>query len=84
MFRAVPLPIIRSFLFTVHSALVYVIHVCRQVSNRTRMELQLHPGPACKLSTNLYHIHQCRMYSELKTPDDGQRNCPKHVDFMSK
>jgi hypothetical protein len=26
MFRAVPLPIIRS-LFTVHSALVYVIHV---------------------------------------------------------
>ena len=23
------------------------------------------------------------MYSE-KTPDDGQRNCPKHVDFYSK
>jgi hypothetical protein len=33
MFRAVPLPITRS-LFTVHSALVYVIHVCRQLSSR--------------------------------------------------
>ena len=31
MFRAVPLPIIRS-LFTVHSAVVYVIQVCRQLS----------------------------------------------------
>jgi len=38
MFRAVPLPIIRS-LFTVHSALLYVIQVWRQLSSRTRMEL---------------------------------------------
>ena len=36
MFRAVPLPFIRS-LFTVHSALVCVIQVCRQLSSRTRM-----------------------------------------------
>jgi len=34
MFRAVPLPIIRT-LFTVHSALVYVIQVKRQLSSRT-------------------------------------------------
>jgi len=34
MFRTVPLPIIRS-LFTVHSALVYVIHVCIQLSSRS-------------------------------------------------
>jgi len=33
-------------------------------SSRTRMELQFHPGPARKLSTNLYDIHQCRVYSE--------------------
>jgi hypothetical protein len=38
MFRIVPLSIIRS-LFTVHSAMVYVIQVCRQPSSRTRMEL---------------------------------------------
>ena len=35
MLRAVPLPIIRS-LFTVHSAMVYVIQVCRQLSSSTR------------------------------------------------
>ena len=27
-----------------------------------------------QLSTNLYDIYLCRVYSE-KTPDDGQRNC---------
>jgi hypothetical protein len=37
MIRAFSLPIIRS-LFTVHSTLVYIIQVCRQLSNRTRME----------------------------------------------
>jgi len=58
MFRTVRLYIIRG-LFTVHSAMVYVIQVCRQLSSRTRMQLQFHPGPARKLSTNLYDIHQC-------------------------
>jgi len=28
------------------------------------MELQFHPGPARKLSTNLYGIHHCWVYSE--------------------
>jgi hypothetical protein len=51
MFRVVPLPIIRS-LFTVPSALVYVIQVCRQLSGRARIEVQFHPGPARKLSSN--------------------------------
>jgi len=48
MFRTVHLSIIRS-LFTVHSAVVYVIQVCRQLSSRTRMELKFHPGPTWKL-----------------------------------
>jgi len=38
MFRAVRLSIIRG-LFTVHSAMVYVIQVCRQLTSRTRMKL---------------------------------------------
>jgi len=54
MFRTVRLPIIRS-LFTVHSAMVYVIQVCRQLSSKTRMELQSHPG----LARNLYDIYHC-------------------------
>jgi hypothetical protein len=38
MFRTVSLSIIRN-LFTVNSAMVYVIQVCRQLWSRTRMEL---------------------------------------------
>ena len=41
--------------------------------------------PARKLSANLYDIYHCCVYSgEKKTPDDGQRNCSKHVEFYSK
>jgi hypothetical protein len=79
MFRTVPLSIIRSF-FTVHTAMVYAIQFCRQLASRIRME---HPDPALKLPAELYDIHHCCVYSE-KTPDDGQRNCPKHVEFHSK
>ena len=42
-----------------------------------------HPDPACKLSANLYAIYHCCVYSE-KTPDVGQKICPKHVEFHSK
>jgi hypothetical protein len=38
-------------------------------------------APAHKLSVNLYDIYHCYVYSE-KTPDDGQMNCPKHVEFF--
>jgi hypothetical protein len=41
------------------------------------------PDPARKLSAYLYDIYHCCVYSE-KTPDDGQRNCPKHVEYYSK
>jgi len=59
MFRTVRLSTIRS-LFTAHSAMVYVI----QLTSRTRMELQFHPGLARKLSTNLYDIYHCWVYSK--------------------
>ena len=39
-----------------------ICHVCRQLSSRTRTEQ--HPGPAWKLSTNLYGIYNCWVYSE--------------------
>jgi len=55
VFRTVLLFIIRS-LFTLHSAMVYVIQVCRQLSSKTMMELQFHPGPALQLSTKFYDI----------------------------
>ena len=54
VFRTVRVSIIRS-LFTVHSAMVCVIQVCRQLSSRIRMELQFHPESARKL----YDIYHC-------------------------
>jgi len=44
----------------------------------------IHPDPARKLSANLYDMHHFYVYSEKKTPDNGQMNCPKHVEFHSK
>ena len=72
MFRTVPLSTIRSF-FTVHTAMVYVIQVllaaCEQDQDGTG-------------SCMTYTIAVCTV--KKKTPDDGQRNCPKHVEFYSK
>ena len=34
-------------------------------------------------TATVYVIQVCCVYSE-KTPDDGQRNCPKHVEFIPK
>ena len=92
MFRTVPLSIIRS-LFTVHSSIVYVIQVCRQLSSRSICSCipdsqlyritSINPGPARKLSTNLCDIYHCWVYSE-ETPDNGQTNCPKPVEFHDK
>ena len=42
--------------------------------------MQYRPDPADR---KLYEIYHCCVYSE-KTPDVGQRNCPKHVEFYSK
>jgi hypothetical protein len=39
-------------------------------------------GPVRKLSTNLYDTAECTV--KKKTPADGQRNCPKHVEFHAK
>jgi hypothetical protein len=50
LFRTVPPSIIRS-LFTVNSAKVYVIQICRQPSSRTRMELT---APAWSCSKAVY------------------------------
>jgi hypothetical protein len=47
--------------FTIHTAMVYVIQVCRQLVNRIRME---RPDPVHKLSAKLYDIYHCCVYSE--------------------
>jgi len=71
MFRTVPLPIIRSS-FTVHSAMVYVIHVCRQLSSWIRIELSsiLILLLSCLQTCMTYTIAECTV-NELLMMDRG-------------
>jgi len=75
MFRTVCLSIIRSLftvLFTVHSAMVYVIQVCRQLSNRTIMIL----FDSCLQNFMTYTIAEC-IVNKLLMMDRGAVFMPK-------
>ena len=63
--------------------MVYVIQVCWQLASRIRTELQFQPDPARKLSAKPVW-HTPLLCVQWKTPDGGQRNCPKHVEFYPK
>ena len=52
--------------------MVYVIQVCWQLASGIRLPV----------SKPVWHIPL--LCVQWKTPDDGQRNCPKHVEFYSK
>ena len=80
MFRTVPLSFIRSFsLYTQQWCMSY--RFCWQFASRIRMELR--PDPARKLASKpIWHIPL--LCVQWKTPDEGQRKCPKHVEFYSK
>jgi hypothetical protein len=69
------MPVIRSP-FTVDSAMVRVIQVCRQLSSRTRMELQFHPGPAesCLQTSMTYTISECTINKLLMMDRGNVRN----------
>jgi len=80
MFRTVPLSIIRSFHCThTHTAMVYVTQVCWQLASRIRME-----SWSCSQAVSIPVWHIPLLCVQWKTSDDGQRNCPKHVEFHSK
>ena len=84
-FRPDPAPVSNSSsvhhqeFFTVHTALAYVIHVCWQLASRIKMEPV--PSWSCSqaVSTPVWHIPL--LCVQWKTPDDGQGNSPKHVEF---
>jgi len=58
MFRTVTLSIIRSLL-TVHSAMIYAIQVCRQLSSRTRKKPILVLLEICLQTCMTYTIAEC-------------------------
>jgi len=74
MFRTVPLSIIS--LSTVHSAMVYVTQVCRQLSSRTRMELSsiLVLLESCLQTCVTYTIAECTMDKLLMMDRGTVRN----------
>jgi hypothetical protein len=68
MFRTVPLSIIRSFAL-----------YTEQWYTSYRFADSLQAGSGWHI---LILLASC--LQNFKTPDDGQRNCPKHVEFHSK
>jgi len=73
MFRTVPLSIIKSFsLYTQQWYLSY----------RFADSLRAGSGRSQAVGKPVWHIPLLCL--QWKTPDDGQRNCPKHVEFYSK
>jgi len=76
MFRTVPLPIIRKC--SLYTQPLYM-------SYRFADSLRAGSGRSSVLIL-LASCQQTCMYCcvQWRTPDDGQRNCPKHVEFYSK
>ena len=64
--------------FTVNTAKVFVIHVCWQLRAGSV------PSWCCSQAVSQPVWHIPLPCVQWKTPDDGQRNCPKHVEFHSK
>ena len=62
--------------FTVHTANVYVIQVWWKVVSRSIC--------SCSQAVSKPVWHIPLLCVQWKTPDDGQRKCPKHVEFHSK
>jgi len=72
MFRTFPLSIIRSF--SLYTQQCYTRRSCRFADS-------LRAGSG-RCSQVVWHIPL--LCVQWKTPDDGQRNCPKHVEFYFK
>jgi len=72
MFRTVPLSIIRGFFHCTHSN--DICHIGLLIASEQDQD-----GTSWSCVT--YTIAVCTV---KKLPDDGQKNCPKHVKFYSK
>ena len=79
MLRIVSLSIIRSF--SLYTQQWYVSYSCadslRAESGRSSFLILL---ASCQQTCMTYYIAVCT----VKTPDDGQTDCSKHVEFISK
>ena len=63
--------------------LVHLVGFIIRIYNDARSpERQIHTVPSWSCSQAVWHIPL--LCVQWKTPDDGQRNCPKHVEFYLK
>ena len=80
MFWTVPLSIIRSFSLYTHQW--YMPYRFVELASRIRTEPVLSWSCSQAVSKPVWHVPL--LCVQRKTADDGQRNCPKHVEFYSK
>jgi len=82
MFWTVPLSIIGSF--SLYTQQWYMSYRFADSLTASRITTEFRPDPArCQaVSKPVWHIPL--LCVQCKTPDDGQRKCPKHVEFYSK
>jgi len=72
MFRTVPLSIIRSF--SLYTQQWYMSHIFVDSSQAVSFSLY----------TQQWYVSYRFAVFTVKSPGDGHRNCPKHVEFYSK
>jgi len=64
--------------------MVYVIQVCKQLASRIRMEHPDGTSWSCSQAVSKPVWHIPLLCVQWKIPNNGQRNCPKNVEFKSK
>ena len=80
MLRTVPLSILRSFHCTHSNGISYRFgDSLRAGSGRNCSSVLILLLSSCQQNSMTYTVAVCT----VKTPEDGQRNCPKHVEFYS-
>ena len=77
MFRTFPLSISSNFALYTQQW-----YMCWRLANRIRTEPV--PSWSCSQAVSKPVRHIPLLWVQWKTPDYGQRNCPKHVEFYSK
>jgi hypothetical protein len=68
-------------LLIVHSAMVFVVRVCRELSSRIKIEWAPSWSCCCSKAVNKPVWNIPVLNVQWITPDDGQRKCSKHVEF---
>jgi hypothetical protein len=83
MFRTVPLSIIRRF--SLYKQQCYTRMSYRFAESlRAGSGWKCVPSWSCSLAVSKPVWHISLLCVQWKSPDDGQRNCPKHVEFIPK